>query len=117
MSSIACTLVLKSDPSQKANLNVVRDDDGSQTWSRWGSDVGGLQLYDNHGTWEYDSPTGLLTLWFAQPESDGSGRGISLQKVPSDFFRAVTCGRSASGSAYESHNRQDLLYTLWFGCV
>lgn len=117
MQSVACTLALKSGASQKCDLSITRDDDGNQTWNRFSSSVGGLQLYDDHGSWEYDAPSRILTLWFAKAEDDGSGRGISLQRVPSDFFGAVTCGRSVSGVANESHNGQDLTYTLWFGCV
>jgi hypothetical protein len=76
MQSIACTLALTRDPSQKANLTIVREDDGSQTWSRWGSDVGGLQLYDHHGTWEYYPSYQYLTLLLAKVASDGGARGL-----------------------------------------
>jgi hypothetical protein len=117
MQSIACTLALKSDPSQKANLSIVRDDDDNQFWKRFGSDIGGLQLFDDHGTWEYEAEIACLVLWYAARNPDGTGSGISLQKVPSNFFRAVTCGRSIGGDGNESGLGQELQYTLWFGCV
>jgi hypothetical protein len=117
MQSIACTLALKSDPSQKCNLSIVRDDDGNQTWNKWGSDIGGLQLFDNSGTWEMFSDTNQLVLWFNAANADGSHSGISLDNLPSNVFRAVTCGKSISGTGFESGNARALLYTLWFGCV
>jgi hypothetical protein len=111
-------VALKSDPSQKAELSIVRKDDGTQTWKRSGADVGGLQLYDDHGGWDYMAANGPLVLWHAKTDPGGNGHsGIALQDVPSNFFRAVVCGRSVSGEGNESGKGQLLRYTLWFGCV
>src|SRR5262245_57354050 len=110
MQSVACTLALRNDSSQKCDLSINLDGDDNATWNRFSSDVGGLNLYDDSGTWEYDAATRLLTLWFGRSEADGSGRGISLDRVPANFFRAVTCGSSINGKGNESHNHQELTY-------
>jgi hypothetical protein len=117
MQAITCTLALASDPSQKANVNIVWNDDNTRTWKRWGADVGGLHLYDDHGVWDYHPENGSLTLWFTKRHPGGITSGIGLQEVPSNVFREVTCGRSVSGPAFDSGKDQQLRYTLWFGCV
>src|SRR5262249_30687435 len=95
----------------------VSNDDGTRFWSRFGADVGGLRLFDNHGTWDYLAGGQSLVLWYAKRNPDGSNSGIALQNVPSNFFRSVVCGQSVSGEGGESGLDQLLLYTLWFGCV
>src|SRR5262249_3007665 len=117
MQSITCTLTLRSDPSQKTNVDIVRRADNTRTWKRWAADVGSLQLYDDHGVWDYHAENNALTLWFTRPNADRTVSAVGLEEVPDEFFQVVTCGRSVSGSAFDSGKNLWLRYTLWFGCA
>jgi hypothetical protein len=116
MQSTTAKIVLDSDSSATAQISIVRDDSGNQTWPKWG---GSFSLLDGSGTWTL---VGDGTLGFAAP-SGGDDAFMTFNGVPSNFLD-VFCTKTMAGTGAtfiwsNGNPKKDRTFrwVIWTGCV
>jgi hypothetical protein len=111
MQSTNAKLLLASDTSVTAQIAITRDDNGNQTWTVWGGNMG---LQFNAGSWTYrgGQNNDLLLL-----DGDGNSYAAVLSSMPSDFFKAF-CTKTLTGwGSLNDDSLSTIQWVIWTGCV
>jgi hypothetical protein len=95
-------------------LRIVKDDDGSQTWSKTG---GSLDLGASSGTWWYN-PNGSYLVFY----SAGGDPVMMLLQVPSNFLDGF-CSTTYTGegdlllAGSDVTSKEQITWTIGEGCI
>jgi hypothetical protein len=113
MKSTNAKIVLSSDTSMSAQISIVQDDNGNQTWSKWG---GKLQLAAGSGLWSYRSNKPQPDLLFMDATGDLNNWVMVFGNVPANFFDFF-CAKTQAGSGFlNDDDMTDFTWSIWTGC-
>ena len=114
MASVSVTIALSASSQTKCDVEVSRDNGGKTSWARFGWSIGGLALFADRGSWQYEHSK--HTLYLLDTELNVVA---SAAEVPSDFLDAVVCGQSikCDGEVWHVADYRPANWNFWYGCA